>query len=208
MHTDEIVVIDYGVGNIASIMNMLQFVGAKGNFTRDPETIRNAAKIILPGIGTFQAGMTSLRNYDLEEPIKIALKNGAYILGICLGYQLLFEESEEWPGGTGLGLVQGKVKKFSCEDQGLRVPHVGWNEIIPTEGARLFDSDEEELRYYFVHSYYTECKDSSMIAALCNYGHDFTCAIEMDRLFGVQFHPEKSHRFGVSTFTKFVELQC
>lgn len=205
---DRVVIVDYGVGNIASIVNMLRYIGAEGHYTEDVATIRSATKLILPGIGSYKAGMEALRARGLEEPIKEAIANGAFTLGICLGFQLLFHESEEWRGGKGLGLVDGVVRRFQCEGQGLRVPHVGWNKISPAQNAKLFDNEKEELRYYFVHSYYAECADQNLVAATCDYGHDFVCSIQRDRLFGVQFHPEKSHKFGIDTFTRFVNLQC
>jgi glutamine amidotransferase len=205
---DKVLIVDYGVGNIASVLNMLKYVGAEGYVSGDADEVRAARKIILPGIGAFGAGMEALRGRGLEQPLKDAIKNGSYVLGICLGFQMLFESSEEWPGGTGIGLIKGIVRHFSVDQHGLRVPHVGWNEITPRPDAQLFTRDMEDLRYYFVHSFYADCQDETAIAATCHYGQDFVCAIEKDRVFGVQFHPEKSHRFGIDTFTRFVKLSC
>lgn len=205
---EQVVVVNYGVGNIASVVNMLRYIGAEGVYSGDADVILNAKKIILPGIGAFGAGMDALRTAGLEAPMKEAAARGAHVLGICLGFQMLFSESEESPGVKGLGLVEGTVRRFQCEAQGLRVPHVGWNVVKPKPEVTLFDHERDELRYYFVHSYYAECADEAAVAATCDYGHDFVCSVEQNRLFGTQFHPEKSHRFGIDTLTRFVSLPC
>jgi len=197
-----ITVIDYGVGNIASVLKMIRFVGGEAEASASPDTVRNARMLILPGVGSFDAGMTALHKTGMDAAVKDAAANGATILGICLGMQLFMESSEEGTLG-GLGLVRGRVKKLSLENQNLRVPHMGWNIVRPARPTRIFEGNAEEQRFYFVHSYYVECDDPQDIAAITQYGRDFTSAIEHDgRIIGVQFHPEKSHRFGINLFRR------
>ena len=202
----DVIIIDYGIGNLASVRNMLAFVGANGVISSDPQVISTASKLILPGIGNFAVGMSAFLNRGLNDPLNDAIKNGSKLLGICLGFQLLFESSEECPGQSGLGLIKGSVRKFAVERKGLRIPHIGWNVVIPKTKAQLFDHLQDELRYYFAHTYYAECDEENAVAATCDYGGEFVCSIEKNNIFGVQFHPEKSHRFGADTFTRFVNL--
>jgi glutamine amidotransferase len=197
-----VTVIDYGVGNIASVLNMIRFVGGDAVASASPDVVREARMLILPGVGSFDAGMTALHNTGMDSAVKDAAARGATILGICLGMQLFMESSEE---GTlpGLGLVRGRVKRFQLEDTSLRVPHMGWNVVRPARPSRIFDMTAEEQRFYFVHSYYVECDDAADIAGFTQYGMDFTSAIEHDgHIIGVQFHPEKSHRFGMNLFRR------
>jgi glutamine amidotransferase len=203
--SNKIVIVDYGMGNISSIANMIKKTGGESMLSSDTQTILNAKKIILPGVGSFDAGIRALRDSNLDKTIIEAVGNGSIILGICLGFQLLFENSEE---GTlpGLGLIKGEVKKF-LNTSSLRVPHMGWNSIEPKSDSILFNRKLEEnnpLRFYFVHSYYTECHNESDISASCIYGNKFTCAIENKNILGVQFHPEKSHKYGIDLFKRFL----
>jgi glutamine amidotransferase len=197
-----VIVIDYGVGNIASVLKMIRFVGGDAEASASPDVVRNARMLILPGVGSFDAGMTALHNTGMDTAVKEAVSRGATILGICLGMQLFMESSEEGTLG-GLGLIKGRVKRFQVQDLDLRVPHMGWNIVRPVRTSRIFEMNAEEQRFYFVHSYYVECDNPQDIAGVTQYGRDFTSAVEHDgRVIGVQFHPEKSHRFGMNLFRR------
>jgi imidazole glycerol-phosphate synthase subunit HisH len=198
-------IIDYGMGNLGSVLNMIRRVGGDARASSSVEEVRSAERMILPGVGAFDAGASALRKAGLDEAIRDAVRhNGALLLGICLGMQLLLESSEE---GTlpGLALAPGRVRRFQVEGQGLRVPHMGWNVVRPIRPSKLLDVGDEEQRFYFVHSYFAECDDSADVAGVTHYGHDFTSALERERVFGVQFHPEKSHRFGMAVLKRFLE---
>jgi len=200
-----IVILDYGMGNIASVANMIYRIGGKVKLSSSPDDVRRADKLILPGVGAFDAGVRALAERELDSAVKEAVANrGAVLLGICLGMQLLFESSEEGKL-PGLGLVSGHVRRFQVEAQGLRVPHMGWNVVCPLHSSRLFNHEGEEQRFYFVHSYHAVCRDAADVSAIAHYGYDFTCAVERGSVMGVQFHPEKSHRFGMALLNRFIE---
>ncbi len=201
--TNEVVIVDYGMGNVASVANMIRKVGGKSWLSADAAVIAAANHVILPGVGAFDAGMSALRARGLDSAVAAAALRGASVMGICLGFQLLFEESEEGRL-PGLGLVKGRVRKFVSPDRQLRIPHMGWNLVHPVRNSRLFDANAGEQRYYFVHSYHAECGNPEDVAATCDYGARFACAIERGPLLGVQFHPEKSHRFGVALFKRYL----
>lgn len=204
--TDKIptIIINYGMGNIASVLNMIRFIGGDAHISKSSDEVRHASTLILPGVGAFDAGIRSLRETGMDEAIHEAITdNGATLLGICLGMQLLMESSEEGHL-TGLGLVPGRVTRFQVHDQELRVPHMGWNTVQPTRTSRLFDLKTEEERFYFVHSYHVECEDPQDVAGITKYGYNFTSVIENGRVLGVQFHPEKSHRFGMALLARFL----
>lgn len=204
---EPIIIIDYGVGNISSVVNMLHYIGVESFLSRDQDVISNAHRLILPGVGAFDAAMARLKDSETDRALRMAVQKGAYLLGICIGFQLLLEGSEEGDL-PGLGLVSGSVKRFRVAEQGLRVPHMGWNVVKPAPGARLFDPDLGQHRYYFAHSYYAVLENESEIAAECDYGGNFTCSLQRGRIFGVQFHPEKSHRFGVELLKRYDRLSC
>lgn len=199
----EAVIVDYGMGNVASVANMIRKVGGKSMLSADPDAIAAASRVILPGVGAFDAGMATLRARGLDAAVAAAARSGALVMGICLGFQLLFQGSEEGRL-PGLALIEGRVRKFAFPDRKLRIPHMGWNVVHPTRTSRLFDFHAGEQRYYFVHSFHAECADPADVAATCDYGGHFACAIERGSLLGVQFHPEKSHRFGVALFQRFL----
>lgn len=201
-----ITVIDYGMGNVGSVLNMIRRLGGDVQLSADVGEVQTAQKLILPGVGAFDSGMTALCNSGLDQAIHEAVvSNGGMITGICLGMQLLMQTSEE---GVlpGLGLVPGHVHRFRVKDKGLLVPQMGWNVVRPTRPSTLFELSDEELRFYFVHSYYVSCDDANDIVGLTSYGHDYVSAVERDRILGVQFHPEKSHRFGMALLKRFVEV--
>lgn len=201
-----IVIVDYGVGNVGSVLNMLRKIGAKARISREPAEIEAADKLILPGIGHFGSGMSKLAATGLIPLLQEqALIRNKPILGICLGMQMMTRGSEE-SDVPGLGWVDGYTHRFP-EVPGLRVPHTGWNTVKVAKGAKLFeDSAAEAERFYFVHSYCVRTADPRHVAALCEYGTDFVASFEAGNIFGAQFHPEKSHSFGMALFRKFSAL--
>lgn len=204
-----IAIIDYDVGNSASIKNMLSYVGGEAVVTNNFEQIVSSEAIILPGVGAYDAALKKLKDLFLFELVlDLVLKEKKPILGICLGMQLLFETSEEG-SGAGLGIIPGYVKRFNfldkeCLEQ-LKIPHMGWNAVQPVGNSRLFEGISEN-RFYFAHSYYVNCLNNFDVAGSCLYGHDFTCAVERENVFGAQFHPEKSHRYGMVFFENFLKV--
>lgn len=198
-----ITLIDYGMGNIGSVANMIRYLGGQSRVTADPQDIAGAAKLILPGVGSFDAGMNALRKSGLDEAVKTAVThNGAKLLGICLGMQLLLESSEEGEV-TGLGLVPGRSRRLTTEGR-WRVPHMGWNRVTPVRASTLFDAGAEEQRFYFVHSYFAECDEEGDACAVSDYGRRFVSALERGNVMGVQFHPEKSHQYGMALLRRFL----
>lgn len=200
-----ITIIDYGMGNLGSIRNMIKKVGYQYEITSDPEVIENAKKLILPGVGKFDRAMCNLADLNLIELIQKKATEGTPLLGICLGMQLLADRSEE---GTlkGLGIIPGEVKRFVVPKE-LKVPHMGWNLVNYRKDSPLFVNFEElgEARFYFVHSYKYICQNEEHILATSEYDDEFTCAIHKGNIIGVQFHPEKSHMFGMNLFKNFIE---
>ncbi len=201
-----ITIIDYGIGNIGSVKNMLKKVGQKSIISSDINDIESAEKLILPGVGSFDYGMDQLQNYNLIEVLnKKVLIDKTPILGICLGMQLFSKSSEEGLK-PGLGWINSKTKKFSFSNQNnLAIPHMGWNTITIKKDSKLLIDLPSESRFYFVHSYHIECEDKNDIMCNSNYGYEFTCAIEKENIIGVQFHPEKSHKFGMQLLQNFAE---
>ncbi len=198
-----VTIVNYGVGNLASIANMIRKVGGEPRLIDRPEQVGDADKLLFPGVGAWDAAMTAVHGRGFVEPLRSFAASGRPLLGICLGMQLLFETSEEGRL-PGLGLLSGRVSRF--DDRAMRVPHMGWNTVRPLPSARLFASDEASPRFYFAHSYYIEPANSSDVAAVANYGADFACAVQRENVLGTQFHPEKSHRFGMTLFSRFLGL--
>lgn len=201
-----ITIIDYGMGNLGSITNMIKKVGGRSRLTSLREEVLNSEKVLLPGVGSFDQAMRNLEELKLIEPIKeIALK-GVPIMGICLGMQLLANSSEEGilPG---LGLIKGRVLSFG-ENSGLKIPHMGWNLVDYKSNCPLFKEFDqfEETRFYFVHSFYFKCDFIENIAATTNYGFEFTSAVYNNNVMGAQFHPEKSHKFGMKMIKNLIDL--
>lgn len=197
-----IAILDYGMGNLKSIYNMFKKIGIDSVITSDIEVIRNADKYLLPGVGSFDFGIKNLKKSSFFTVLeKEVLEHNKPILGVCLGMQLLTNSSEE---GTvkGLGWIDAETKKFDLEDKSLSVPHMGWNSVRPIVANGIFE-ELEENRFYFVHSYYVACKNDENILATSNYGKIFTCGIVKDNIYGVQFHPEKSHKFGMKLLKNF-----
>ncbi len=203
-----IVIVDIGIGNLGAIRNMLRKVGADSKISSDTADIQSADKLILPGVGAFDHGMQALADSGLADPLnEQVLERRKPVLGICLGAQMLGRRSEEG-SLPGLGWIDMDVIRFPRES-GLKVPHMGWNVVTPTNVGNeihpLFAGNDSEPRFYFVHSYYMSCDRDGDIAATCDYGRPFTAAVARDNIWGVQFHPEKSHRFGAALLRNFAE---
>lgn len=192
-----ITIIDYEAGNLKSITNMLDFLDEKYVISSNPKEIETAEMIIFPGQGHFAQAMKNLENKGLIEPIKKAVENNAKFLGICVGMQVLFDNSEEAPGVEGLGIIKGEVKKFT---QG-KIPQIGWNQIKTTSNNTYLEDDY----FYFVNSYYVEPQDKSVISSVCNYHIDFCASIQYKNLTALQFHPEKSSEAGIKFFKKWLK---
>ena len=202
-----IAVIDYGMGNIASILNMFKRIGNRDvMLTKDPAQIQSADKIILPGVGAYDNGMKNLEASGLIPLLnRRVLDDKIPVLGICLGMQLLMESSEEGVE-KGLGWVEGNVKKFVFnEPSDLKVPHMGWNYIKPLRESALLNNDIK-MKFYFVHSYHVKCNNRDHVLATCDYGFEFDAVIQKNNIYGAQFHPEKSHKFGMDLFERFSKI--
>ena len=195
-----IAVIDYGRGNLGSVENALGRLGMRAVVTQDPRVIEDARALVLPGDGAFHDAMSNLQSLGLLEPLRVALDEGRPFLGICLGYQLLFTESEEFGQGKGLDVIPGTVRRFPG---GLKVPHMGWNTVEHRGDLRIFDGIPSGAHFYFVHSYYPSATDPSLPAATCTYGVTFPAAVGRGTLFATQFHPEKSQRWGLRLLENF-----
>ena len=203
-----IVIIDYGMGNLGSILNMLKKIGAEAIISSNITEIEKAKKLILPGVGAFDSGMKNIMGLGLVSVLNERVLRGKIpLLGICLGMQLLTRRSEE---GTlqGLGWFDADTLKFKFDkvQNGLRIPHMGWNYINVEKKHSLLNDLGENPRFYFVHSYHVVCDKVEDILATTSYGYDFTSAIIRDNIFGVQFHPEKSHKYGMKLLKNFIEL--
>lgn len=197
-------VIDYGAGNLRSVVNALSFLGVQNKIVCNASEVEQANALILPGVGAFGAALGELEKRGLTAAVIKAAREKPF-LGICLGMQLLFETSEEAPGIRGLSLLRGSVKRFpkSC---GLKIPHIGWNSLNTLQTGVLFDETPQNSYVYFVHSYYCSADDRSDVAATCDYGVTFDAAVEKGKLFGCQFHPEKSGKTGLALLAKFATL--
>jgi len=198
-----IAIIDYDAGNIKSVEKALKFIGEEVVLTRDKDTILNADGVILPGVGAFGEAMKRLHEYGLVDVIKKVAEEKIPLLGICLGQQLLFDESEESPGVPGIGLLKGKIKRIP--DTGLKIPHIGWNNLKYPNKGRLFEGIPEDSYVYFVHSYYLDAVDKSIVTATCEYGCSIEASVECGNIFATQFHPEKSSDVGLSILRNFVK---
>ena len=200
-----IAIIDYGAGNLHSVKNALDFLGAKNCVTKERQTILSADKVILPGVGSFGDAMDNLRRNGLEDTVKKAAESGKPFLGICLGLHLLFEGSEETPNVKGLGIFKGNVVKIPKKDK-LKIPHMGWNSLELPKESKILKNIGDEPFVYFVHSYYIKPEDEGLISAYTEYGSKLGVAIEKDNIFATQFHPEKSGKIGMQILKNFIEL--
>lgn len=202
-----IYVLDLGIGNISSIVRMIEKLGGQAKVVRHGLKIGRKNKFILPGVGHFDHGMNAMRNLQINSDFfSEVLAREGIILGICLGMQLLCRNSEEG-SEPGLGLIDAEVKRFQCPSiLELKVPHMGWNIVYPESFNPLISRTEEEQRFYFVHSYKVVPDDPGIVIGTANYGGEFCAAFQQGNVLGVQFHPEKSHRFGMAFMQRFVEL--
>ena len=198
-------IIDYDAGNLKSVEKALHYLGKEVIVTRDPKQLRQVDKVILPGVGAFGDAMAKLKEYHLDTLIHEIADSGKPFLGICLGLQLLFEESEESPGVEGLGILKGKIKRISDED-GLKVPHIGWNSLHLEHNGRLFQNIPENSYVYFVHSYYLEAQDPEIVKASTEYGVHIHASVEKGNVFACQFHPEKSSKWGLKILENFAAV--
>ena len=201
-----IVIVDYGVGNLGALVNMFDFLGFESMASRNPREIGHADKLILPGVGAFDRAMLNLRKYDLITPLEEAvLGRRVPVLGVCLGMQLLGKSSEEG-AEAGLGWVDARSVRIDAPPGSrLKVPHIGWSEVRPRNKSLLFADNTSNSRFYFVHSYHLQCERAEVVAAVVEYGAELCAAISSGNIYGVQFHPEKSHRHGMALLKSFVE---
>jgi len=200
-----IAIIDYDAGNIMSVQKALAKLSQEYVLTRDAETIMRADKLILPGVGSFGDAMDRIRSYGLEEVIKSFVATGKPFLGICLGLQLIFEESEESEGVKGLGLLPGKIKKIPYGEY-QKIPHMGWNSIKYPHKGKLFEGIDEDVYVYFVHSFYLDADNKNDVVATTEYNVLIDASVEHDNIYACQFHPEKSGEIGLKIISNFINL--
>lgn len=202
-----IAIVDYNMGNLASVKNAFAKLGEDTVVVSDPTEFKNYDKLILPGVGAFGDAMEHLRERNMIEALREYAKSGKYMLGICLGMQLLFESSEEFGRHEGLGIIKGNVKAFDITkfSEPLKVPHMGWNRMF-TSKHPLFENLDEEHYLYFVHTYHVNCANKEDIIGRTYYGYEFTSAVACGNVFGIQPHPEKSHENGLKILKNFINL--
>jgi len=197
-------IIDYGIGNIHAFRNMYARLNIEVGFARTAQDIAASSKLILPGVGAFDEAMQCLETSGLRPALEeAALRQCKPLLGVCVGMQMLARSSEEGRR-PGLGWVPGTVKRFSMPS--LELPHMGWNDVVPQQTGGLFRGMEDDARFYFLHSYYFECDDADQVLAMTNYGAEYASAVACRNIYGVQFHPEKSHHWGSQLLRNFAEL--
>jgi imidazole glycerol-phosphate synthase subunit HisH len=204
MSNKTITMIDYGGSNLRSALKAFEFVGTDVHLTSDPEAVIKADKLTLPGVGAFGSGMSAVRERGLEAAIQTAVAQGTPLLGICIGMQFLFDESDEMGIHKGLGLIPGRVTRFPAN--GLKVPHMGWNQLEFDTPHPLLTNVPPGSHTYFVHSYYCIPDDKSDIVAHAEYGEPFSAIVSHDNVFGLQFHPEKSQHTGLQIIKNYIEL--
>ena len=202
-----IAIVDYNMGNLASVKNAFSLLGEEVAVESDPNKLLDYDKLILPGVGAFGDAMEHLKENSMDEAVKSYAKSGKYMLGICLGMQLLFDSSEEFELNKGLGLIPGKIVGFDTAkfSHSLKVPHMGWNRMFTEEHA-LFKGMDKEHYLYFVHSFHAVCDNSDNSIGETEYGYRFTSSVQNDNILGIQPHPEKSHKNGLAILKNFIEL--
>lgn len=201
-----IAIIDYGAGNLQSVVKAFEFIGCQVSIVDDPEMLERAEAAVLPGVGSFGDAMDCLKKRGFVNPIRRFIESGKPFLGICLGFQLLFESSEESPGAQGLGILKGKVLRIP-DGMGLKIPHIGWNSLdFHGNRCMLFQGLEDHPYVYFVHSYYLRAEDLSIVSATADYGVTIHASIQKGSLFACQFHPEKSGSAGLQMLRNFAAL--
>lgn len=200
----DIVIVDYGMGNLMSVSNIVQKLGAKPVITSDPRKVASAGKLILPGVGACKIAMQQLEKLNLIDAIYKFIKSGKPYLGICLGLQLLFCHSEEGGGVECLKILKGNVLRFKDD---VKIPHMGWNQVKIIKQTPLLTGIQDNSFVYFVHSYYVEPEDKHIVMSKTYYGRDFTSSINIDNIYGTQFHPEKSQSIGKVIIKNFLEAK-
>ena len=202
-----IAIVDYNMGNLASVRNALKVLGAEATVESDPEKFKTYDKLILPGVGAFGDAMEHLKARGMDEALRRYAKSGRYMMGICLGMQLLFDESDEFGTTEGLGLIKGRVQAFDTKrfSHPLKVPHMGWNRMFTKEHP-LFENLDDAHYLYFVHSFHAVCDDGGDSIGRTEYGYSFTSAVAHDNILGIQPHPEKSHKNGLQILKNFIDL--
>jgi glutamine amidotransferase len=201
-----ITIINYGMGNLGSVQNMLKYIGVASQISNDITVIEKADKLLLPGVGAFGAAMQLINDSGLTDVLNYkAMEQKVPILGICLGMQLLTKNSQEG-NVNGLGWIDAETKKFQFQNNDLKIPHMGWNFIKPLQQNKLLENLNSESKFYFVHSYYVKCNNQNDVLANAHYGTDFNAIINHNNIYGAQFHPEKSHKFGMQLLTNFSKL--
>ena len=199
-------VIDYGAGNLRSVCNSLKKLSVNSKLIRSPEDIKDISSIIFPGVGSFGDSSEQLKKQRLFDPIKSWLKEDRPFLGICIGFQMLFEKSDESPNSDGFGIIPGKVVRFP-EENPLKVPHMGWNEIkFKKSSDPIWQGIKTSTHFYFVHSYYPEPLESNSVSSITSYGLEFASSVRRGNIFGTQFHPEKSQTAGLKLISNFLKL--
>lgn len=201
-------VVDYGLGNIQAFITMFKRLGVESVRATRAEELEGASKLILPGVGAFDHAMELLDRSGMRPALEELVVDGKVpVLGICVGMQILAGSSDEG-ASAGLGWVDGRVRSFAGNpaSAALPMPHMGWNDVVPAASSPLFKGLEEDARFYFLHSYYFECSEPKNVAARADYGFQFDCVVQNDNVFGVQFHPEKSHHWGAALLKNFAEL--
>ena len=200
-------IVDYNMGNLASVINAFAKVGADATLESDPSKLAQYDKLILPGVGAFGDAMEHLKSNGMDEAVKAYAETGKPLLGICLGMQLLFESSEEFGSTEGLGLIPGQVVAFDEKrfDHALKVPHMGWNELFVQKETALFTDMQKDFYLYFVHSFHAVCDDKYAIGKT-HYGYEFVSAVQNGNIYGIQPHPEKSHENGLKIIKNFSKL--
>lgn len=196
-------IIDYGMGNLRSVQKALEFIGAEAEITGDGDKILKSAGIILPGVGAFPDAMNNIKRLGIDDVLKKSVDMGIPLMGICLGMQLLFEESEEVKFTRGLGFLKGRIKKFNVN---LKIPHMGWNNLIIDSSCKILKNVKEGSYVYFVHSYYAQVEESSILNAHSIYGINVPAVVSKGNIYGLQFHPEKSGEPGMCMLKNFWEL--
>ena len=203
-----IAIIDYGMGNLRSVQKGFERMGHEAVVTRDPRTILDAGKVVLPGVGAFPDCMRNLEEYGLIDAVQKSIASGKPFLGICLGLQLLFTESEEFGISKGLDIIKGRVIRFKgAEFKDLKIPHMGWNSASIKRRPPAMADVPDNNYFYFVHSFHVVPEDKGVIATTTSYGIDFISSIWKDNIFAVQFHPEKSQALGLSILKRFGEMK-
>jgi glutamine amidotransferase len=198
----KLTIVDYNGGNLRSVQRACQAVGIESDFTQDPDVVRNASRLIFPGVGYAQTAMETLLHLGLDQALREALARGTPVLGICVGAQLILDSSEESQIPC-LGLIPGKTVRFQLNSKEFKIPHIGWNEVRPTQNHFLLDGLSPGDEFYFVHSFFPNPADPKAVYATTDYGGNFCCALGRDNLFATQFHPEKSGRLGLALLERF-----